>query len=59
MDTSLDTPLADLDRSDSAPLFRQIADRVRALVLDGELAPGERLPSLRELAPVGNTGSPQ
>lgn len=50
MDSSLDSPLARLDRSDPAPLFRQIADRVRALVLDGELVPGERLPAIRTLA---------
>jgi len=50
MDSSLDTPLADLDRSSPVPLFRQIADRVRALVLDGQLRPGERLPAIRTLS---------
>ena len=32
------------------PIFRQIADQVRAAVLSGELAPGDRLPSAGQYA---------
>jgi GntR family transcriptional regulator len=32
------------------PLYRQISDQIRRLILTGELAPGAPLPSIRELA---------
>ena len=32
------------------PLYRQISNQVRRLILTGELAPGAPLPSVRELA---------
>lgn len=40
--------LGDLDRS--GPAYREIADRISLLVVDGRLADGVRLPSERELA---------
>jgi len=39
-----------LDRTTSAPLFRQIYRQVRSCVLTGVLAPGAKLPSTRALA---------
>jgi GntR family transcriptional regulator/MocR family aminotransferase len=39
-----------LDRAGSEPLYRQVADRIAALVLDGTLARGCKLPASRELA---------
>jgi GntR family transcriptional regulator / MocR family aminotransferase len=39
-----------LDAADTAPLYQQIANRVRAMVAAGQLAPGARLPSARALA---------
>jgi GntR family transcriptional regulator / MocR family aminotransferase len=39
-----------LDRLSSAPIHRQIYDRVRAGIAAGHLRPGERLPSARGLA---------
>lgn len=32
------------------PLYKQIVDQIREKVLSGELAPGESLPSIRQLA---------
>lgn len=39
-----------LDPASPEPLFAQIGAQVRALVSRGELRPGERLPSARDLA---------
>ncbi len=39
-----------LDRARPEPLYRQIADRLRAEIEAGRLAAGSRLPSVRELA---------
>ena len=39
-----------IDPGSAEPLFAQIAASVRAAVLRGELAPGERLPSAKEVA---------
>lgn len=39
-----------IDASDSGPLYEQIAGRLRALIADGEVGPGDRLPTARELA---------
>ena len=32
------------------PMYRQVTDRIREAIATGELAPEERLPSIRELA---------
>lgn len=42
--------LVKLDRAASAPLFRQLIDRVVRLVDEGSLKPGDRLPPSRRLA---------
>ena len=39
-----------IDRSLAQPVYEQIADRLRRLVVVGELAPGSALPSVRQLA---------
>lgn len=39
-----------VDRTSPVPLGTQLVDRIEAAVADGRLAPGERLPSVRELA---------
>jgi GntR family transcriptional regulator len=39
-----------VDRGTGMPLGAQLAGRIRAAVQDGSLAPGERLPSVREFA---------
>lgn len=36
--------------NDNAPIYRQLRDRVVAMILDGELKPGEALPSVRQVA---------
>jgi GntR family transcriptional regulator/MocR family aminotransferase len=41
---------ANLDRSAPEPLYRQLEDRIAALVLDGTLARGCKLPASRDLA---------
>lgn len=43
-------PTLTLDPADPAPIWRQIEDRVRRLVAAGSLAPGEAVPSVRDLA---------
>ncbi|MFB7251962.1 GntR family transcriptional regulator [Microbacterium sp. NPDC056234] len=39
-----------IDANSSRPLFEQVAASVRADILTGALAPGDRLPSAREVA---------
>jgi GntR family transcriptional regulator len=39
-----------IERGSSAPVSRQIAEQIRAQCLSGTLAPGESLPSVRQLA---------
>jgi GntR family transcriptional regulator len=39
-----------IDPSSGLPVYRQIMDQVRRMVVAGRLRPGERLPSIRELA---------
>ncbi|MGH7092567.1 MAG: PLP-dependent aminotransferase family protein [Stellaceae bacterium] len=39
-----------VDRRSPVPIFRQIYERVRGAITDGQLRPGERLPSARSLA---------
>lgn len=36
--------------SDGAPIYRQLKERVVAMMLDGELKPGDALPSVRQVA---------
>lgn len=36
--------------NDAQPIYRQIRDRVVAMILDGALKPGEALPSVRSVA---------
>ena len=40
----------DRDWNDSQPIYRQIRDRVVAMILDGVLAEGDPLPSVRNVA---------
>ena len=39
-----------LDATSGVPFYRQIIDRVRAAIATGELTPGDRLPTVRQLA---------
>ena len=39
-----------IDPSSGTPIYRQVADQVRQAVAGGTLRPGDRLPSVRELA---------
>ncbi len=36
--------------TDGAPIYRQLKERVIAMMLDGELKPGDALPSVRNVA---------
>ena len=36
--------------NDNSPIYRQLRDRVVALILDGVLKPGDALPSVRQVA---------
>ncbi|CAG0958564.1 HTH-type transcriptional repressor YtrA [Gammaproteobacteria bacterium] len=36
--------------SDSTPIYRQLRDRVVAMILDGVLKPGDPLPSVRQVS---------
>ena len=36
--------------SDGAPIYRQLKERVVAMIIDGELKPGDALPSVRTVA---------
>ena len=40
----------EIDRSSSTPIYRQIEDFLRQMILDGALLPSQKLPSTRELA---------
>ncbi|OGT84785.1 MAG: GntR family transcriptional regulator [Gammaproteobacteria bacterium RIFCSPLOWO2_02_FULL_61_13] len=40
----------DRDWNDRQPIYRQLRDRVVAMILDGELAEGDPLPSVRVVA---------
>ncbi len=42
--------MAAVEWSDSAPIYRQLKDRVVAMMLDGVLKPGDALPSVRQVA---------
>jgi len=40
----------ELDWNDAQPIYRQLRDRVVAMMLDGELGEGDPLPSVRQVA---------
>lgn len=42
--------MIDVDRTSSAPPWRQLRDGVERMVAGGDLRPGERLPTVRTLA---------
>jgi GntR family transcriptional regulator len=42
--------MADITWSDGAPIYRQLKERVIAMMLDGVLKPGDALPSVRQVA---------
>ena len=42
--------LLDIDPTQAAPIWRQIEDGVRRMVVSGTLAPGASVPSVRDLA---------
>jgi GntR family transcriptional regulator len=42
--------MAAIQWSDGAPIYRQLKDRVIAMMLDGLLKPGDALPSVRQVA---------
>jgi GntR family transcriptional regulator len=39
-----------IDLSSSTPAYRQISDGLRALLVEGRFAPGDQLPTVRQLA---------
>ncbi len=42
--------MATIEWSDGAPIYRQLKERVVAMMLDGVLKPGDALPSVRQVA---------
>ena len=42
--------MTDIQWRDDAPIYRQLKERVITLMLDGELQPGQALPSVRQVA---------
>lgn len=42
--------MSDIQWSDGAPIYRQLKDRVIAMMLDGTIKPGDALPSVRQVA---------
>src|SRR5690606_20270922 len=42
--------MSDITWSDGAPIYRQLKERVIAMMLDGILKPGDALPSVRQVA---------
>ena len=43
-------PILRIDLGSPTPVYRQIVDSLRALLVGGAFAPGERLPTVREIA---------
>jgi DNA-binding transcriptional regulator YhcF (GntR family) len=43
-------PIVRIDLGGTTPVYRQIVDSLRALLVGGAFAPGERLPTVREIA---------
>src|ERR1700730_373249 len=39
-----------VDDASTVPIYRQVADQIRTLLVSGEFSPGERLPTVRRLA---------
>ncbi len=44
--------LVNVDRSEPVPLHDQVAAEIRRAIADGEAAPGERLPLVKDIAAV-------
>jgi GntR family transcriptional regulator len=44
------TPVIRIDLASPVPVYRQIVDALRTHLVDGDLAPGDLLPSVRRLA---------
>ena len=42
--------MTSIEWSDGAPIYRQLKERVVAMLLDGVLKPGDALPSVRQVA---------
>lgn len=42
--------MAPIQWNDAAPIYRQLKERVIAMMLDGDLRPGDALPSVRQVA---------
>ena len=42
--------MTSIEWSDGAPIYRQLKERVVAMLLDGLLKPGDALPSVRQVA---------
>jgi len=45
-----ETPILRIDLGSPTPVYRQIVDSLRALLVGGAFAPGDRLPTVREIA---------
>jgi GntR family transcriptional regulator len=43
------TPQLRIDPGSSIPIYRQVVDNLRALLVEGALQPGDSLPTVREL----------
>ena len=39
-----------IDLASTIPVYRQIADQIRAMLVAGEFSPGDRLPTVRQVA---------
>ncbi len=50
MPNQSEMPILRIDLASSVPVYRQIVDSLRALLVGGAFAPGERLPTVREMA---------
>jgi len=50
MPTEGEMPILRIDLGSPTPVYRQIVDSLRALLVNGAFAPGERLPTVREMA---------
>src|SRR5208282_2748638 len=50
MPTEGEMPILRIDLGSTRPVYRQIVDSLRALLVNGAFAPGERLPTVREMA---------
>ena len=45
-----DDPILKVDLGNPVPVYRQIVDALRALLVQGAFRPGERLPTVRQMA---------